>query len=213
MTTAVAERILRPAETFCAGHRTAVRWPVLGGPRGLYESCPDCVNALTVHVPYGVRFTLSALRDVNVANTNDITAYHEAGHAVLGLFVDMPLKSVEVDPTDRGMANARVTWDEHSTDVVDYMAMGWAGQVAALARLEQLDLATPDNRFDVVFSAWTDVDQVYQLADKHRMSRTSGLALAERRVRRQWPVISQMAGELMRRRVLTGAEVREIVGL
>jgi hypothetical protein len=213
MTTATAERILRPAEIFCSAHRTANRWPVMGGPRGLYTTCPDCVAALTAHVPYGGSFTFSALRDVNITDTVDITAYHEAGHAVLGLLVGMPLTSAEIEPTDQGMANANVMWADDSTDAVDYMAMCWAGQVTALVRLEQLGLSTPDNRFDIVYSAWGDVDEVYRLASERRMARISGLVLAEQRVRQQWSAIARLAGELARRRMLTGAEVREIVGL
>lgn len=158
-------------------------------------------------------------------------AFHEAGHAVLGLQFGFPLREVysgEAQPAPGGPSafTGGTVWDAYNAPWQDYVMVCAAGsrahalymQDAGLWRPEYADLVTaPHDVQDAVDGAATcgvtiTTDGTVPDGDD-RVPWHEIEAEADKELRAAWSTVCALATELYARERLSGARVREITGL
>jgi ATP-dependent Zn protease len=149
-----------------------------------------------------------------------VTAYHEAGHAVLACQLGLKFRHVTIDPREGSLghisyviprwftpANAGTDRVRHLT--ARYIIAAYAGGVAE--NKVRARRSSWSGRGDVnlikYLSAWCDGSKRIERAFL-RYCR----AVAEERVCRAWRQIQSVAGALVKRRTLSSDEVASVIG-
>ncbi len=148
-----------------------------------------------------------------------LTAYHEAGHALASELYGQVLTRVEilgdsehsgttealrflVDPDEGGTSQASAEAIENQLRCV------LAGTVAEMMVSEREDWSESSEDLDVAvrlaMKLVDDCEDVLPLLEDVR-------ADLERVLRERWTAVEKLAGELVRRKSLSGAEVRQIL--
>jgi hypothetical protein len=218
--TATLERTFhRPIDLACDEHRTMDRWPIRGSQHDLVRQCAGCTAARDALLTPEGDCWVKAGRDWTLEQIVSQVAYHEAGHAVVGLLTDHPLDEIVVRlDGGRGAVltaddpSGWVRWGAYDCVIVETMAMCWAGQVASQRRLVELGLTSDADRFDAVLGASCDASLVYDLAEEHQVRPESGMRLARGLVAAEWPAITRLAQVLQVRGRLDGAEAAAVAG-
>lgn len=205
---------LRLIDHLCPVHADAVRrrWPIAGSLSDLFDQCPSC-NDRTAELHPSGRYTIRTLPDLDNRTYEEGSAFHEAGHAVLGLAAGMPLNYVQVEARTDGIQDGFggcVNWGDYSTPVEQWAAMCWAGQQAQMRWLRALNLDTAANVADVVNLAWDDTRRVLHEVRRVGLGEGAGWSLCEQLLDRWWPTVEDVAFALAADLYLPGDQVRGI---
>jgi hypothetical protein len=157
----------------------------------------------------------------------DLTAWHEAGHAVAYVAAGLPLHSVYVRIDSRWRAgrqwkvsgSTRITAGRRGMPVPDsqrewFAVAALAGPEAEARRLHEVSgMTLRDARREADEAGGRDdlADAAEDLKFSAYMTMASARKSTIALVRRMWPVIGQVAALLEPGRVVPGAVVREIV--
>lgn len=144
------------------------------------------------------------------------TARHEAGHALVGIFLEVPIASAQVD---RSGWSGVVHHYLPTVDVADQAALCWAG---ALAERQDLATATPrqvaprlseSDRQGILDAVRHRDRESVRLFGDDVFSPTSLAAFEVARgiLMRHRPALLALTAELKHRGTMTGAEVRNII--
>jgi ATP-dependent Zn protease len=143
-------------------------------------------------------------------------AYHEAGHAVIGVAVGMPLARVTIRPRGNSLVDGKTMWRHGSRSpllsqvIVDYAGFSAERRIDASVRWEE-GVDDHDVLEDKILRGqWADSEEA--VADAYRFMRKVKKASAAL-VTRHWKAIITVAEELLRKQTLTGKQVRELVRL
>jgi ATP-dependent Zn protease len=140
---------------------------------------------------------------------DEATAYHEAGHAVLGLALGRPVHSVSILPNRErlGQCEYRKARLRPAEDWLEREILIALGGIAAEARFTGAfvrDMAATDLRYVH--------DLAVQRVGHHRAERLERrlLAKAEHLLEGQWRAVELIAAELMRRGAISGRAARHL---
>ncbi|MFD7161280.1 hypothetical protein ACFV9C_42310 [Kribbella sp. NPDC059898] len=157
---------------------------------------------------------VKVLPDLAPWQFESLSAYHEAAHTVAAVAVGHPVEHVSierhaVDIVDSPAGGTALgPW---SAPVVDHLTMLWAGQRAALRRLEELGLVTEANLVDLAWQGASDLVEIDRWTTRFELDPETGLAPAESFISRCWAAIAGLAAMLSKHYTLTGDQVNAYV--
>lgn len=136
----------------------------------------------------------------------EITAFHEAGHAVVAVLTGHLLVAVAFGD-DLARLSGWVELGSCSVDALDRVATLWAGQQSQLRWLREAGRDTYENRCDVRGLARNDASR----ASAFRFGELAGQLAAERLLESSWAAVTSVAHRLLTTRRLSGAQVTELI--
>lgn len=175
----------------------------------------------------GAIYATPMFEQLSDAEYHAMAAYHEAGHAVVGILFGLPLLEAVVGApgperrgrvihrgiaTNTGSADSYVTWGPYANFPCErYNAMCWAGQRAQRRAVADRGWLNPDTDLDVRIGGWHDAALVLCVAERTGLPEDDGLAEADELVDQYWPVIEEVTAALIAAERLDGALVHRMV--
>jgi hypothetical protein len=159
---------------------------------------------------------LGTLPHLSVAEFNQMTAIHEAGHTIVGVLTDHPVIEVAVSPFTGAIQTepgGGMTLGPFDLPVDEHCAMLWAGQSAALRWIIEHGHDTPDNRIDIAYLGWHDVSQIRAWTDRYDIPLTTGRRFADRLLTKHWATVEALAGLLLQHGRVSGAAVNDLLNV
>lgn len=208
---------LRLIDHLCTSHaiQAQSRWPIAGGLADLFDRCHQCHHIAEDLHPMGT-YSIRSLPDFDHHTYDQVTALHEAAHAVLGLAAGMPLNYAEIRPRtdeiDSGPGGC-VNWGDYSIPIDKWAAMVWAGQRAQMRWLTASGLDTAANRVDVTNLGCDDTRRVLDAAGERNLPESIGWDLCADLLDLHELAIERVADALLAAGRLSGDEIAALSGV